>query len=84
MNADQKLEMQASFDNEIESAIERKRFEWEQAVTEEIRLLDTRERTESEGREGDRAHGRVTQRGARSREGRGGRERDRERERERL
>ena len=34
------LEMQASFDNETENHMERKRFEWEQAVTEELRLLD--------------------------------------------
>ena len=39
------LEMQASFDNETENNMERKRFEWKQAVTEELRLLDERQRS---------------------------------------
>ena len=35
--------MQALLDNEIENAMERKSFEWKQAVTEELRLLDKRQ-----------------------------------------
>ena len=48
------LEMQTSFDNETENNMERKRFEWEQAVTEELRLLDDRQSSLSvaEGNDG--------------------------------
>ena len=37
------LEIQASFDNETENNMDRKRFEYEQTVTEELRLLDERQ-----------------------------------------
>ena len=43
MSRNRKSEMQASYNSNTEDDMERKRFEWEQAVTEELRLLDEKQ-----------------------------------------